>query len=172
MTHRRQLRRWCGGTPAHLPEAGNDLSEPLGLIAGLTAAPRWASLRKAKCVHAELEFLLAWPPERAGAEGTFIQGFIDCLYEDPAGNWRLLDYKTNRVSAESLSGTISGYEMQMLLYALAVERVLKRPPVEVVLHFLRGNIEHQFAWDDAARRRAVELVDVAMETSHQSGGRA
>jgi ATP-dependent helicase/nuclease subunit A len=152
----------------HLPSAGNDLTEPLGLIAGLAATPRWASLRQAKCVHAELEFLLAWPPERAAADGPFIQGFIDCLYQDPAGDWRLLDYKTNRISPESLASTIEGYEMQMLLYALAVERVLRRPPVEVVLHFLRGNVEHQFVWDDAARRRALELVDAALESSQHA----
>ena len=42
--------------------------------------------------------------------------------------------------------------MQMLVYALAVERILKRPPVEIVLHFLRDNHEHRFAWDEAARR--------------------
>jgi hypothetical protein len=40
--------------------------------------------------------------------------------------------------------------------------VLQRPPAEIVLHFLRGNVEHQFTWNDTARRRAVELVDAAM----------
>ena len=58
--------------------------------------------------------------------------------------------------------TAEGYEMQMLVYALAVERVLKRSPAEIVLHFLRGNIEHQFTWNEAARRRAVELVNAGM----------
>ena len=148
----------------HLPDTGDELEEPLSLIGGLVTSPRWALLRQARCVHAELEFLLAWPPESADTNGRFIQGFIDCLYQDPAGDWRLLDYKTNRISADNLTSTIEGYEMQMLLYALAVERVLRRPPVEVVLHFLRGNVEHRFAWNDAARRRAVDLVDTALES--------
>ena len=52
--------------------------------------------------------------------------------------------------------------MQMLVYALAVERILKRPPAEIVLHFLRGNHEHRFAWDAAARQRVMELVNAAM----------
>ena len=67
-------------------------------------------------MHAELEFLLAWPPESSLADGSgngenkqqpinlrgslFIQGFIDCLYQDAAGDWRLLDYKTNLVSPD------------------------------------------------------------------------
>ena len=147
----------------HLPDAGQSLDEPVELITALTATPRWAALRSASRVHAELEFLLAWPPGSPAADGPYIQGFIDCLYQDSAGDWRLLDYKTNRASAETLAATVAGYEMQMLVYALAVERVLGRPPVEIVLHFLRGNGEHRFAWNDAARRRAVELVHAAME---------
>ncbi len=52
--------------------------------------------------------------------------------------------------------------MQMLVYALAVERILKRSPAEMVLHFLRGNREHCFPWDAGARQRAMELVNSAM----------
>ncbi len=163
----------------HLPDV-DDLEEPLRLIAGLTATPRWASVRQANCVHAELEFLLTWPPESSLADGSgngenkqqpinlrgslFIQGFIDCLYQDVAGDWRLLDYKTN---LDSSDGTVAGYKMQMLLYALATERVLRRSPVEVVLHFLRDNREHRFSWDEAARQEAMMLVNDAIERSSQ-----
>jgi ATP-dependent helicase/nuclease subunit A len=153
----------CKHACLHLPDAGDDLGEPLRLITGLTAAPRWAALRRAACIHAELEFLLAWPPDGALADGPFIHGFIDCLYQDASGDWRLLDYKTNRISPDNLAGAIETYEMQMLVYALAAERVLGRAPVEIVLHFLRGSIEHQYAWNAAARRRAVELVHAALD---------
>ena len=146
----------------HLPEATEQLDEPIDLISRLAASPRWASLRAASCVQTELEFLLAWPPGNHDPEAPYIQGFIDCLYQDRAGDWRLLDYKTNRVSPETLAGIIQGYEMQMLVYALAVERILKRPPVEIVLHFLREGHEHRFAWDAAARQRATELVNDAI----------
>jgi ATP-dependent exoDNAse (exonuclease V) beta subunit len=146
----------------HLPDAGRELEEPVGLITALTATPRWASLRAAGRIHPELEFLLAWPPGCAEQGGTYIQGFIDCLYQDAGGEWRLLDYKTNRISAETLPDTVASYEMQMLVYALAAERILKRPPAELVLHFLRGGHEHRFAWSDAARDRAVKLVERAL----------
>jgi hypothetical protein len=52
--------------------------------------------------------------------------------------------------------------MQMLVYALAVERILKCPPAELVLCFLAPGVEHRFPWDDAARRRVLELVDQAL----------
>jgi ATP-dependent helicase/nuclease subunit A len=153
----------------HLPNVGDGLDEATNLISGLTHTPRWASVRRASCIHSELEFLLAWPPEGAEPGGPFIQGFIDCLYQDSDGQWRLLDYKTNRVSPETLSAVVEGYEMQMLAYALAVERVLKRPPAEIVLHFLRDNIEHQFAWNDAVRARAVELINAGVTGAIEAG---
>ena len=114
-----------GGT---CPSRRTQLDEPIDLIARLAASPRWASLRTASCVYTEIEFLLAWPPGNPDAEAPYIQGFIDCLYQDSTGDWHLLDYKTNRVSPETLASTVASYEMQMLVYALAVERILKRPP--------------------------------------------
>jgi ATP-dependent helicase/nuclease subunit A len=159
----------------HLPNDKGEVDEAVGLIAGLTQSRRWASVRAASRMHSELEFLLSWPPDveqvaklpeaqQTGnmSDGPFIQGFIDCLYQDTTGDWRLLDYKTNRISPQTISATVEGYEMQMLVYALAAERVLKRPPVEIVLHFLRGNVEHQFSWNEAARQRAVELVNAGL----------
>jgi ATP-dependent helicase/nuclease subunit A len=153
----------------HLPDSIERLDEPIDLIARLAASPRWASLRAASCVYTEFEFLLAWPPGSRDPEAPYIQGFIDCLYQDGAGDWRLLDYKTNRVSPETLAGTVASYEMQMLVYALAVERILKRPPVEIVLHFLREGREHSFAWNQEARLRVMELVNEAMKNAALPG---
>jgi ATP-dependent helicase/nuclease subunit A len=160
----------------HLPTAGNEIAEATDLIANLTQTPRWASIRGASRTYSELEFLIAWPPDGAdlGLNGnlprdTFIQGFIDCLYLDAAGDWRLMDYKTNRISPQTISATVASYEMQMLVYALAAEHVLKRPPAEIFLHFLRGNIEHQFAWNEAARRRAVEMVSAGLGAAIEPG---
>jgi ATP-dependent helicase/nuclease subunit A len=149
----------------HLPEATDELDEPIDLIAGLASSPRWVALRTASCVYTEIEFLLAWPPGNADAEAPYIQGFIDCLYQDSTGGWHLLDYKTNRVSPETLASTVASYEMQMLVYALAVERILKQPPAEIVLCFLRGNQEHRFVWDASARQRVLDLVNRAMEAA-------
>jgi hypothetical protein len=50
----------------------------------------------------------------------------------------------------------------MLVYALALEQILRSPPVELVLCFLQPGVEHRFAWDAAARQRVLELVDRAM----------
>jgi hypothetical protein len=60
----------------------------------------------------------------------------------------------------------------MLVYALASERILGVPPASLTLHFLRDGIEYPFAWDEAARRRGVALVDeaIAAATYPPGGG--
>ena len=145
--------------PLHLPDGGAGQQEAIELIGRFLTSPRATEIAAARQVYPEVEFLLAWPPGAPQPEGRYLQGFIDCLYQDAAGQWCVLDYKTNRASANTLSEVAAGYEMQMLLYGLAVERITGQAPSALVLHFLRPGLEHQFAWDDASRKRVVELVE-------------
>ncbi len=145
--------------------AAEECREELLAIEMLTkflASPRAADLAAAREVHRELEFLLAWPPGIRSETGVYLEGFIDCLYRDAAGDWHLLDYKTNRVPAKKVAGEASHYEMQMLVYGLAAERILATPPTELTLCFLHPGVEHSVIWDERARQRAVELVSAAL----------
>ena len=58
----------------------------------------------------------------------------------------------------------------MLVYGMAVERILGRPPAELTLCFLRPGLEYRFPWDDSARQRAVALVEAAIERLCGRGG--
>ena len=99
------------------------------MIERFAASPRAAQLAAAKEMFRELEFLLAWPPggQARPRRRGYLQGFIDCLYRDADGGWRLIDYKTNQATAETLAAKAAAYEMQMLVYALAAETILKSP---------------------------------------------
>jgi ATP-dependent helicase/nuclease subunit A len=143
-------------------ERQQEQSLAVEMVERFAASPRAAQIAAAKEVHRELEFLLAWPPGGGQTDGRYLEGVIDCLYRDAEGAWRLVDYKTNQATAETLAGKAAAYEMQMLVYGLAVETILGRPPAELTLCFLRPGLEYRFAWDDAARRRAVELVAQAL----------
>jgi len=145
--------------PTHLSDNERDTLEAIKLIERFEKSPRAAELAAAAESHAELEFMLAWPPDGAATGAIYLAGFIDRLYRDQGGRWHVLDFKTNRVSTDTLARVAAEYEMQMLVYALAAERVLKSPPASVTLHFLRGGLEHSFAWNEDARRRVRELVD-------------
>src|SRR6185437_3323607 len=124
---------------------------------------RAKELSQAAQLHREIEFVVSWPPEQPVAGGPYLHGVIDCLYQDPLGNWHLLDHKTNRTTKANLAKTAASYEMQMLIYGWAAERILNVAPASLTLHFLRSGLEYPFAWNDAARQRAVELVEQAME---------
>jgi ATP-dependent exoDNAse (exonuclease V) beta subunit len=163
------------------------------LVENFLQSDRAQQLSKALMVHRELEFLLAWPPrDRESASTTdvrnskassskqtpdplasppqnvnrrYLQGFIDCLYQDAQGKWHLIDYKTNRVAADRVKQAAEPYTMQLGVYALAVEQILGHAPIELAVHFLRAGAEHRFVWDDAMRRRTIEEVGDAIRTA-------
>jgi ATP-dependent helicase/nuclease subunit A len=142
-----------------LRNSGRAAEDATAMLERFASSPRWKAITAAKTVHRELEFLLAWSPD--AAIDRYLQGFFDCIYQDAAG-WHLIDYKTNDVTAAKVPRESARYEMQMLVYALALERALGEPPVELVLHFLRPGVEHKFPWNDDMRRRCIELVEAAM----------
>ena len=145
--------------PRHLPDVEAGLDEPIEMIRRFLASPRGAAIAASDRVHRELEFLLAWPPGTKEPKPRYLQGYIDCLYQDAAGRWLVVDYKTNHVTASTVEAVAAEYEMQMLLYALAVERILGSSPADLVLCFLRPGLEHHFDWDGGARGRVVGIVN-------------
>ncbi len=105
-----------------------------------------------------------WRGRQGSARTDRLQltGFIDRLYEDRDGQWHILDFKTNQVDAATLPAVAASYELQMLVYALAAQQVLGRPPKNLTLHMLRTGDEFAFAWNDAARARVGKMVDEAI----------
>lgn len=137
------------------------------LVRGFVSSPRAEALLAAQEVHAEIEFMLPWPPRdetsSEGAATRWIGGVIDCLYQSPDGVWHLLDYKTNQLTGRGVEEVANPYRMQMLLYALAIEQSLGTQPGELCLHFLRGGVEHIFELDESSREWVVGEVNRAMD---------
>ncbi|MCC6123942.1 MAG: UvrD-helicase domain-containing protein [Pirellulales bacterium] len=143
----------------HVGDERAAVAQAVEMLERFTNSERAKEIAAAKQVHRELEFLLAWPPDGERSDGRYFQGFIDLLYLDAAGGWHLLDFKTNVVTESNLTEVAANYKLQMLVYALAVEKILKSPPRELTLHFLRTGWEKTFPWDDAARTKVVEMVN-------------
>ena len=108
--------------------------------------------------------MLEWPPGNPEPGAPYIHGFIDCLYQDGNCQWRIVDFKTNRTDEQSLIADAAYYQMQLFVYALAVEQILGEPPDGTVLCFLRPGLEYHFEWNEKARRRAIEMVDRAISS--------
>ncbi len=77
------------------------------------------------------------PAVSGGIEGEFIvvQGVIDLAVIFPSEIW-LLDFKTDAVGAGGLEQKAEEYRSQIILYAMALERIYRRPATRRWLHFL------------------------------------
>jgi ATP-dependent helicase/nuclease subunit A len=69
------------------------------------------------------------------AEFVVVQGVMDVAAILPGEIW-LLDFKTDRFPAGDLEEKIRAYRPQLALYALALERIHRRPVTKRWLHFL------------------------------------
>lgn len=95
-------------------------------------------------IKREMAFSLLVPAERfypdlAGTEEKiFVQGVVDCVFADRDG-LVLIDYKTDSVT--DISELAEKYEVQMKLYAEAVEAVLGLKVTKVYLYaFYTGQV--------------------------------
>ncbi len=128
-----------------------DRKEALALVERFVKSPRAGQLAQAKQSLVEVEFLLGWPID-GGDCSRYLQGYLDCLYQDASGRWHVVDYKTNRMVDGKRDELVAAYELQMLAYGLAAEQAMGEPPADLVLHFLQDSSEHVFHWNDAVRR--------------------
>ncbi len=134
------------------------------LVDRFLASDRAAQLVRAGAVRREVEFLLPWPPGQAAWRGRFLHGYLDLLYQDEQGRWRLLDYKTNRIPGGDVSQVAARYELQMLAYSLACEQALGEPLAECTLVLLEPGTEHPFVWDQTDRQSGIERLTAAMDS--------
>jgi ATP-dependent helicase/nuclease subunit A len=101
-------------------------------------------------VEREFDFLLA-------IEDVVLRGQIDLWFEE-GGERIIVDYKTDDVAAEEAPPRGRVYELQLQLYAVAMERLTGRPPGRALLYFLRPNVVVAVDVSAAALDRAVEVV--------------
>lgn len=108
-------------------------------------------IRNARWLKREIPFSLAMNPQDIytdweGEDDTvFIQGIIDCLFEDDEG-FVLLDYKTDQITGRFPQGfeqarpvLLKRYQTQITLYRKAVEAILKRKVDASYLFFFDGS---------------------------------
>ncbi|MDB6122937.1 MAG: ATP-dependent deoxyribonuclease subunit, partial [Pedosphaera sp.] len=103
-------------------------------------------VKQAKYVRRELAFTVRFSPEEVSgttpkdpelfdAEFVVVQGVADLVVVLPEEMW-LVDFKTDRVTAEELADKVNLYEPQLQLYAQALTRIYHRPVSEAYLNFL------------------------------------
>ena len=74
--------------------------------------------------------------EKTRERRGLIQGKIDILFEDEKGEWHILDYKT--AAGDEEAARKSAYDLQLEIYVLAVERILKLPVRSAIIYYLKN----------------------------------
>jgi len=130
-----ELRAGELGSQVHALLAGSEVASPDAQAVRLAQVFRESALGKrvaqATRLEREFDFLMA-------VEGLVIRGQVDLWFEE-GGELAIVDYKTDAVTAAEAHQRARDYELQVRLYALAVERVAGRAPDHAWLHFLRPN---------------------------------
>lgn len=155
--------------------AGRAAEQTNHMLERFLRSPRYEDLCKAKQVIQEAEFLMNWPP--SGQAEAYLQGYLDCLWQDAAGDWRLIDYKTTTlVAADGEPDTMQAvakekaeeYRLQLEVYALAVEGAYGVRPREMYLYFLKPGVEVVFDWNETARAEAIDRIAQAISDARQA----
>jgi CRISPR/Cas system-associated exonuclease Cas4 (RecB family) len=107
----------------------NAVNDARKIIRDFMGQPVFQQLRKAKQVKREIDFVLN---ERRG----LIHGKIDILFEDEKGEWHILDYKT--AVGDEKAAHKSAYDLQLEIYAIAAERILKLPVRSAIIYYLKN----------------------------------
>lgn len=107
-------------------------------------------LLNARTVNREVPFYLSlqasevYPDWEGSSEPLFVQGVVDCIFEDERGTV-LLDFKTDGIQDRFKGGYAQAkpilegrYRIQIGLYAKAIEKVWKQPVSEKYLYFFDG----------------------------------
>jgi CRISPR/Cas system-associated exonuclease Cas4 (RecB family) len=122
------------GKQVHQALAG---SPPVGIDPGALALARAFTtgelgrrVSRATRVEREYEFVTSF-------DGVVVRGQIDLWFEESA-ELILVDYKTDRFDPKAQPERIESYELQLRIYAIALERITGRLPDRAILEFLRS----------------------------------
>jgi RecB family exonuclease len=144
-------------------------AEALRLVEVFRQSALGRQLAQATRVEREFDFLYE-------EQGLMLRGRIDLWFEDAEGRW-LVDYKTDSVTPEEAGERAREYELQMLIYAGALERLDGKRPDRALLTFLRPQTDVEVEIRDAEPLRrliaefqqAQERVDFPLVEGEQCG---
>lgn len=107
------------------------------------SSPMGERIRRADKVYREFRFSLLCPASRfypeAGDETLLLQGIVDCCIEEN-GLLTVVDYKTDRVTQDTMAERAKAYLPQIQAYAYAMERITGKPVKSAALCFLSAGL--------------------------------
>lgn len=113
-------------------------------VARFFASDLGREMRESVSLHREYPFSILAParrfyPDVGEGEEVLLQGVIDCWFQRLDGI-TLVDFKTDRVTADSARERAETYRGQLAAYAYALEQITGQRVTRRVLWFLRPNL--------------------------------
>ncbi len=147
------------GVQVHQILAGSPPEDPAPEAVALAESFRTLELAKrmerARRLEREFDFLVRFDP-------VLLRGQIDAWFETEEGVV-LVDYKTDRFDPDREPERLRPYELQLRLYAQALEPLLGAPPARACLCFLRTgkvkNVSLKRAEMEDAARQVARLIE-------------
>ncbi len=142
------------GIQVHQLLAGVALDRPdpeaARLVEAFHASELARRIRQAAPIEREFDFAIE-------VDGVILSGRIDAWFKDK-GRTVLVDYKTDDFDPDLEPARLAPYQLQLRLYALALERLTESPPGEALLHFLRPGKSVPVALDHGTLEGARDIV--------------
>ncbi len=135
------------------PEIADGVKQARDILARFARSELFQEMTNASARHHEAPFVVAW-------QGRVIHGALDALYSSAEGNWRVVDFKTDRLRGEQARAyTLARYAVQMAMYYEAVNMQFDAP-CEVCVYFMRESQLVLFTGSElaAASEAAADLL--------------
>ena len=89
---------------------------------------------------------------------SILRGQIDLIIRDREGRLIVVDYKTSRIDAAQVEERATDYELQLRIYALAIQEVFRQLPERAYLYFLHPDVERSVDLSTGALAAAEEAI--------------
>ena len=148
------------------------IDQAQAMLARFFDSPIAGELSHAKSIYREIDFVLPWPSVRdrktvvaSPCPAPMIAGIIDLLVETDAG-WSVFDYKTGDFPSQIPDERyLAPYELQLGLYAHAVEQWFGEMPRELSLIVFRPQVRRiTLSWSNDRWEKICERVDRAINS--------
>ncbi len=101
-------------------------------------------------------------------QDNLIRGQIDLFYLNNEGMLKVIDYKTNDITAGEIPEKVKYYELQMQLYAKALEAIYEKKVSETILYFLVPNQSVAIDTTEKSCKGLYKTLDTFF-TTHKKG---
>jgi ATP-dependent helicase/nuclease subunit A len=136
-----QIRRLAEAGYLSERDAGAVKVESVENLLRSDLGPRLLAAEAAGTVRREFRFSLLFPAKAllggSAEDEVLLQGVVDCWWEEDDGIV-ILDYKTDRISAEAVPARTAFYASQLRAYGEAMARITGKPVKERLLFFLHN----------------------------------